>query len=261
MGIINCTPDSFSDGGAFATSAAAITHGEALAQEGAAILDIGGESTRPGAAPVALEEEWARVGAVVSALAPRYVVSIDTQKAEIARRALAAGAQIVNDVSAGLTDPEMLATVARGKGVFIAMHMRGSPATMVRDYVPYADVVAEVHAHLVERVRAARAAGIREVWVDPGLGFGKSAEDNWQLTRALARFSGVGDKLVYGASRKKFLKALAGENFTQVLLDDLTSHLTTVAVLGGAEIIRVHAPAHNRAALAIAEGILSSRKW
>ena len=258
MGIINCTPDSFSDGGALPTIQSAIAHGEQLVRDGAQILDIGGESTRPGAAPVTLEEEWARIGAVIASLAPRFTVSVDTTKAEIARRALASGARIVNDVSAGLADPEMLTTVAQQGGIFIAMHMRGTPATMARDYVPYADVVGEVQSHLLARVAAARAAGIREVWADPGLGFSKSAEDNWKLTHALHRLVGVGDALVYAASRKRFVKALATEPGSHMQLDDLSSHLSTAAVLAGADVVRVHAPAAHRNALTIAAKILAS---
>ena len=257
MGIINCTPDSFSDGGVLSSAAAAIGRGEALIAEGADILDIGGESTRPGASPITLEEEWARIGAVVTALAPRFTVSVDTYKAEIARRSLAAGAHIVNDISAGRADPEMLATVAQGKGIFIAMHSRGLPT---QDDAPEGDVVSEVKAHLTERVAAARAAGIGEVWVDPGLGFGKSAADNWRLTRELSQLRGIGDAVVYAASRKRFVRALAPEPVSHIALDELTAHLTTAAVLAGADVVRVHAPAPSRIGLRIAEQILLVRK-
>lgn len=255
MGIINCTPDSFSDGGALPTTASAIAHGENLIAQGAAILDIGGESTRPGSAPVTLEEEWARIGPVVAALAPRFTVSVDTTKAEIARRAMSAGAAIINDVSAATADAAMLETVARGKAILIVMHSRGSQTTMLRDYAPYGDVVSEVRQYLIARVAAARAAGVREIWIDPGLGFGKSAEDNWALTRALATLNGVGDGLVYAASRKRFLKALALETGSHIELDELTSCLTTVAMLAGATVVRVHSVVASRAALAIAERI------
>ena len=190
MGVVNVTPDSFSDGGLFLAPDAAIMHGRALAAAGAAVLDVGGESTRPGADPVDADEETRRVLPVVRALVAEGTarVSIDTTKAAVARAALDAGATIVNDVSAGTADPEMLATIAEYRAGFVAMHMQGTPRTMQHDPV-YTDVVREVGEYLRARVDAAIAVGIARdgILVDPGIGFGKTLAHNVALLRALPR--------------------------------------------------------------------------
>jgi dihydropteroate synthase len=209
MGVLNVTPDSFSDGGHFLAPADAVAHGLALVAAGADIVDVGGESTRPGAVPVAPEVECARVLPVVEALAPHVRVSIDTRSAEVARAAVAAGATLVNDVSASLHE------VAAELGVgWIAVHMQGEPATMQAD-PRYDDVVAEVRAFLVERAAAARAAGVQEVWIDPGIGFGKTTAHNLAILGALDRFVGTGIPVVVGASRKRFVGELHARSDTR----------------------------------------------
>jgi len=213
MGILNITPDSFSDGGRHHTPAAALAHADRLLAEGADVLDVGGESTRPGAAPVDAEREAARVVPVIAELARRFpdgVLSVDTSKAAVARAALAAGAALVNDVTAG-RDPEMLPLVAARGAAIVLMHMRGEPRTMQRD-TSWTDVVAEVHEHLAGRAAAAVAAGIprERVVLDPGIGFGKDVAGNLRLLAALADLAACGHPIAVGASRKSFIGALTG---------------------------------------------------
>ena len=200
MGILNVTPDSFSDGGRFDAVDAAVEHARAMVSEGATIIDIGGESTRPGAAAVSVSTELARVLPVVEAVADLGVtISIDTRRAEVARRAVDAGAGIINDVSASLWE------TAADLGVgWVAMHMAGEPATM-QDDPTYVDVVAEVFSALVERGERARAAGVSEVWIDPGFGFGKTARHNLELVAAIDEFVSSPFPVVLGASRKRTL--------------------------------------------------------
>jgi dihydropteroate synthase len=202
MGVLNVTPDSFSDGGRWLDPGAAVAHGLRMAEEGADVVDVGGESTRPGAEAVDLDEELRRVLPVVEALAPHVRVSIDTRKAEVAEAAVAAGATLVNDVSASL------APVAAAAGVgWVAMHMKGDPRSMQKAPA-YDDVVAEVRAFLVERATAARAAGVEEVWIDPGIGFGKTPTHNLVLLRHLGELVATGFPVVVGTSRKSFLGRL-----------------------------------------------------
>ena len=202
MGIVNVTPDSFSDGGRFLEPEAAVTHGRQLLAEGAAVLDVGGESTRPGAGPVPVEEELRRVVPVVEALAPLGRVSVDTRRAEVARAAVAAGATLLNDVSASLWP------LAAELGVgWIALHMRGEPPTMQAD-PHYDDVVVEVCAFLAERAEAASAAGVAEIWVDPGFGFGKTTAHNLELLAHLDRVVALGWPVCVGTSRKATLGRL-----------------------------------------------------
>ena len=205
MGVINVTPDSFSDGGRFSDPRLAIAHGRSLRAEGADWLDVGGESTRPGAAPVAELDELRRIIPVIEALAAEGArVSVDTRKAAVARAAVAAGATLLHDVGATLGE------VAAELGVaWAAMHVRGEPATM-QDDPRYGDVVAEVLAVLVERGAAARAAGVLEVWIDPGIGFGKTAEHNLTLLAHLDTFVASGFPVLVGTSRKGFLGRLLG---------------------------------------------------
>tara|TARA_A100001037_G_C15097765_1_gene612389 strand:+ start:764 stop:1585 length:822 start_codon:yes stop_codon:yes gene_type:complete len=206
MGVLNVTPDSFSDGGLFVDRAAAVGHGRRMLSEGAAIIDVGGESTRPGAVPTEEEEEVARVVSVIEELAAEPAVasgqariSIDTRRSTVARAAVAAGATIINDVGAGL------AGVAAELGVgWVAMHMRGIPQTM-QDQPAYDDVVAEVHHFLVERAKQATTAGVPEVWIDPGIGFGKTTTHNLLLMRNLDRLVCTGFSVLVGVSRKRFL--------------------------------------------------------
>jgi len=213
MGILNITPDSFSDAGRFFDRAAALEHADRLLAEGADLLDVGGESTRPGAAPVSAAEEAARVVPVVAGVVarhPQVLVSVDTAKASVARAALDAGAVMVNDVTAG-RDPEMLELVAARRAAIVLMHMRGDPRTMQSD-TRYSDVVAEVHEFLAGRAAAAVAAGVApaDVLLDPGIGFGKDVEGNLRLLAALPDLAALGHPVVVGASRKSFIGALTG---------------------------------------------------
>ncbi len=252
MGVVNVTPDSFSDGGEFATADEAIAHGHRLLDEGADIIDVGGESTRPGAAPVAADEELRRVIPVVRALARAgAIVSIDTRRAAVMRAAVAEGACIVNDVTALTFEPESLATVAACGAAVILMHMQGEPATMQK--APhYDDAPAEVAAYLADRVAACVAAGIprERIAVDPGIGFGKTVTHNLQLIANLDRLKAIGVPIVIGVSRKSFIARLSrGEDAKARLPGSLAAALAAVA--RGATIVRVHDVAATRQALAV----------
>ena len=241
MGIVNVTPDSFSDGGDFADADAAIAHGRALRDAGADIVDIGGESTRPGADPVPVDQELARVMPVVEALAGDGIpLSIDTRRAVVMREVVAAGAVVVNDVSALRDDPDSLDAVANSEASVILMHMRGSPATM-QEAPCYDDVVLDVYDALAGRVAACEAAGIARsrICVDPGIGFGKTAAHNLALISSLAIFHGLGCAVAIGVSRKSFIETLAGPAPPK---DRLPGSLAAmVAALDqGAQIVRVH---------------------
>jgi dihydropteroate synthase len=241
MGVVNVTPDSFSDGGLYLDSPAAVEHGLALAAEGAAILDVGGESTRPGAAPVSDHEELGRVLPVVEELAAAgHRVSIDTTKVAVARDALDAGASIVNDVSAFRFDPGLAGLVAEREAHCCLMHMLGEPRTMQED-PRYDDVVSEVKAFLEERLAFAVAEGVAEeqVWLDPGIGFGKTAAHNLELLRRLDEIVAVGRPVVIGTSRKSFLGKLAGGKPEGERLPG-TIATNVLALERGASIFRVH---------------------
>ena len=230
MGVLNVTPDSFSDGGRWLDPGAAVAHGLRMGAEGADVVDGGGESTRPGAEPVPTDEELRRVLPVVEALAPHVRVSIDTRKPEVAEAAIDAGATLVNDVSASL------APVAAAAGVgWVAMHMQGDPRTM-QQAPAYDDVVAEVRAFLVER---ASSAGVDEVWIDPGIGFGKTLEHNLTLLRHLGELVATGYPLVVGTSRKAFLGRLTGGADVD---DRVEASVATAAwsLSQGAAMVRVH---------------------
>jgi dihydropteroate synthase len=239
MGVLNVTPDSFSDGGQYADADAALAHAERMAAEGAAIIDIGGESTRPGAEPVDGEEEMRRVLPLVERVAVRLpvLVSVDTSNPELMRRAAAAGAHLVNDVRA-LRSPGAIEAVAAGSLGVCLMHMRGEPATMQLD-PHYDDVVEEVKLFLAERVRLCTDAGIapERLCVDPGFGFGKRLAHNLQLLRDLAQFEPLGLPLAVGLSRKSMIAALGGRA-QERLAGSLA--LATIAVLHGARIVRAH---------------------
>ncbi|HKF91455.1 MAG TPA: dihydropteroate synthase [Acidimicrobiia bacterium] len=250
MGIVNVTPDSFSDGGLFLDPDAAVAHGIALAGQGADVLDVGGESTRPGAAPVPADEELRRVLPVVERLAAETSVpiSVDTTKAAVARAALDAGATVVNDVSAGRLDPDILGVAAEAGAGYVVMHMQGEPRTMQAD-PHYDDVVAQVGDFLADRVDAARAAGVAEdaIAADPGIGFGKTVEHNLRLLAGLpALVERVRVPVMVGTSRKTFvgkLLARAGAASGDLPVDQREEGtLATVvwAVERGASIVRVH---------------------
>jgi dihydropteroate synthase len=253
MGVVNVTPDSFSDGGLFLEADAAVDHGLSLAAEGAAILDVGGESTRPGAEPVAAEEERRRVVPVVERLASAGLrVSIDTSKLEVARAALDVGATIVNDVTAFRQAPELAGLVAERGADCCLMHMLGEPRTMQRD-PRYDDVVSEVRAFLEERLAFAVSEGVPEerVWLDPGIGFGKTVEHNLELLRRLDEIVAIGRPVVIGTSRKSFLGKLAGGRAETERLPG-TIATNVLALERGARVFRVHDVAPVADALAVA---------
>lgn len=255
MGIINVTPDSFSDGGRHLSPDAAIAHGLALRAAGADLIDVGGESTRPGAERVPQAEELDRVLPVVSALAAEGIaVSIDTMNAATAAAAVAAGARIVNDVSGGLADPDMLAAVADSKADVVLQHWRG-PSSEMYARSDYLDVVREVVAELDERRRAAAAAGISpdRIILDPGIGFGKRGEQNWEVLRNLDRVVAIGSRVLVGTSRKRFLlDAFTGEADPGEERRDLATAVTSVlAAQAGAWAVRVHDVEATRDALSV----------
>jgi dihydropteroate synthase len=259
MGIVNVTPDSFSDGGEFLDAERAIDHGCSMLEQGAEIVDVGGESTRPGAAAVDAEEESRRVIRVVEGLAAAgATVSIDTSKSLVAARALDAGAEIVNDVTA-LADDEMAPLLAdRGCGV-VLMHMQGSPRTM-QERPTYGDVVVDVRGFLAERLERAIEAGIdeRRIWVDPGIGFGKTVEHNLELIRRLAELRELGRPIVLGTSRKSFIGRLTGRDVDQRLGGTIASNV--LGLISGADVLRVHEVAATRDAVTIAAAI-AGRPW
>jgi dihydropteroate synthase len=240
MGIVNVTPDSFSDGGDHGDLAGGVAHGRQLLAEGADLLDVGGESTRPGAVRVSEDEELRRVVPVVAALvAEGAEVSVDTTRAAVAAAAVEAGARLVNDVSGGLADPAMLPFVA-GAGVgYVAMHWRGH-STDMQSRAVYDDVVAEVWAELAERRTAALDAGVRDLVLDPGLGFAKNADHNWALLRRLDALVALDRPLLVGASRKGFLGDLLGGRPAKQR-DAATAAVTVLAAQAGAWAVRVHA--------------------
>jgi dihydropteroate synthase len=252
MGIVNVTPDSFSDGGLFLDAEAAISHGRQLVAEGADILDIGGESTRPGAEPVGPDEEIARVVPVIEALAGDSArISIDTTKAEVAKRALDAGATIVNDVAAFRFDPEIAAVTADAGATCVLMHMLGEPRTMQKD-PRYDEVVSDVKAFLEERLAYAVGEGVAEerIWLDPGIGFGKTLEHNLELIRRLDEIVAIGRPVVFGASRKSFLGKLTGRQVDERLAGSIAANI--IAHERGARVFRVHDVAPTVDALQVA---------
>ena len=259
MGVVNVTPDSFSDGGAWFTPEAAIAHGRELVAQGADLLDVGGESTRPGAERPSTEEELRRVLPVVEALSAVALVSVDTMRAEVAAAALDAGAGLVNDVSGGLADPEMPALVAERAVPYIAMHWRGHSRDM-QARARYDDVVADVSRELVARVEALVAAGVRpdDVLLDPGLGFAKLAAHNWELLRRLDELTALGHRVVLGASRKKFLGLVGRTPETErppLARDVATAATTLYAAQHGVWAVRVHDVVSTVDALDVADAL------
>jgi dihydropteroate synthase len=259
MGVVNVTPDSFSDGGRYLDARAAIAHGEELAAQGAAILDVGGESTRPGADPVPVEEELLRVVPVVEALAGGGVrVSVDTSKAAVAAAALDAGADYVNDVTAFRGDPDLAGLVADRGVDCCLMHMLGTPRTM-QDDPRYDDVVADVKAFLEARLASAVAAGVAEerIMLDPGIGFGKTVEHNLELLRRLDELLALGRPLVIGVSRKSFLGKLTGREVDERAV--ATAAANVLALERGASVFRVHDVPETLDALTVAAATLAGR--
>jgi dihydropteroate synthase len=258
MGIVNVTPDSFSDGGRYLRTEAAVAHGLEMVGEGADLLDVGGESTRPGAEPVPEAEERRRVVPVIERLRAAGCVvpiSIDTTKAAVAAAAIAAGATVVNDVTALRGDPELAAVVAATGAGLCLMHMRGEPRTMQRD-PRYGDVVAEVAAFLAERRQFAVERGVarERVALDPGIGFGKTGEHNLELLRRLGEIAALGSPVLIGTSRKSFLGRLTGREVGDRLAATIASNV--VALEHGARIFRVHDVAPVRDALTVAAATL-----
>jgi dihydropteroate synthase len=256
MGVVNVTPDSFSDGGLYLDPEAAIAHGEELAAAGAEILDVGGESTRPGAEEVAAGEELRRVEPVIAGLsAGAAAISIDTSKSPVAEAALEAGAEIVNDVTALRGDPEMAALCAGREATVVLMHMLGTPRTM-QDEPRYGDVVDDVKSFLAGRVEAATAAGVAEdrIWLDPGIGFGKTAGHNLELLRRLGELRELGRPLVVGTSRKSFIGRVDGSGAGERLGGTIAS--SVLAAAEGASVLRVHDVAEVGQAMAVAGAIL-----
>jgi dihydropteroate synthase len=258
MGVVNVTPDSFSDGGLYLDPGAAIGHGRELVADGAAILDVGGESTRPGAAPVAADEELRRVEPVVAGLADLGAeISVDTSKAPVAEAALDAGATIVNDVTAMRGDPEMASLVAdRGAGI-VLMHMAGDPRTMQVN-PEYGDVVVEVRDFLAARLAAAVAAGIDEsrIWLDPGIGFGKTYQHNFELLRGLDQLVALGRPILVGTSRKSFIGRTDGSQTDERLGGTIATSI--LAAVGGAAVLRVHDVREMADALEMASAVLGT---
>ncbi|GAB3944699.1 dihydropteroate synthase [Kribbella albertanoniae] len=260
MGVVNVTPDSFSDGGEWFEPAAAIKHGRDLLAEGADLLDVGGESTRPGAERPSQAEEIRRVLPVVEALAAEgALISVDTMRSEVAALALAAGATMINDVSAGQSDPDMLALVAERRTPYVAMHWRGHSINM-QNKAEYDDVVAEVIAELAERLEVIRAAGVdlNRVALDPGLGFAKNADHNWEILRRLPEFAVLGRPLLIGASRKTFLGRLLADEETGALRpavrrDDASLAVNALAAAAGAWCVRAHVVAPTADAVRVAK--------
>jgi dihydropteroate synthase len=266
MGIVNVTPDSFSDGGRFLEPDPAIQHARRLMDEGADLLDVGGESTRPGAGAVSAARELDRVRPVREGLlGPQRAltgaaISIDTSKLAVAEAALDLGAAIVNDVTALRSEPELGALCAERDCGLVLMHMQGSPRTM-QENPSYDDVVDDVKAFLAERIEFAMSQGVAEerIWVDPGFGFGKTVDHNLELLHRLGELGGLGRPIVVGASRKSFLGKLTGREVGERLGGTIAS--SVLALRAGTDVFRVHDVAELRQALDVAEAILGRRAW
>jgi dihydropteroate synthase len=260
MGIVNVTPDSFSDGGAFLDPGRAIAHGRELAAEGADVLDVGGESTRPGAAAVSPEEELRRVQPVIEGLAGDGTpISIDTSKVAVAEAALDTGATMVNDVTALRAEPELAGLCAQRDCEVVLMHMLGDPRTMQENPV-YDDVVDDVKAFLAERIEFATSAGVdyERIWIDPGIGFGKTVEHNLELHRRLRELAELGRPIAFGSSRKSFIGNLTGAEVDQRRGGTIASNV--IAYANGARMLRVHDVAPMRQALTVADAILDPER-
>jgi len=261
MGVVNVTPDSFSDGGQFFQPEAAVEHALRLGEQGADIIDIGGESTRPRATPVSETEELHRVLPVLERLSgkTRVPISIDTMKSGVARLALAAGASIINDVGAGRQDEAMWKLVAESGAGYVCLHMQGTPQTM-QENPAYLDVVAEVEAFFEEHLRRLRGCGVQpnQIILDPGIGFGKKIEHNLRLLGALERFAHLDRPLLLGVSRKSFLGKTSGLEVEQRIVPGLACACWAVA--SGVQIIRTHDVAETVQAVRMTEAIIAQRK-
>ena len=253
MGVLNVTPDSFSDGGLFNDVDTAVEHGRRLIREGADILDIGGQSTRPGASPITTREELDRVFPVVERLLKETAtpLSIDTFSPRVAEECLALGAAILNDVS-GLQDPEMQRTAARHEVPVVLMHMRGTPQTMQQDIV-YEDVVDDLKGFFEKRIAQAERAGVHEIMIDPGIGFGKTAEHNLEILRRLGEFKTLGRPLLVGPSRKSFIGSITGQPVDDRV--DGTIAACVISAMRGADVVRVHDVGRVKQALKVADAV------
>lgn len=267
MGVLNVTPDSFSDGGRFFDTATAIAHGERLALEGADLIDVGGESTRPFSEPTPAEEEIRRVVPVIAELArrTRVPISVDTTKPEVARRALAAGATMVNDISGLHLEPELARAAAEFGAPLVLMHMRGEPRTMQVD-PRYDDLIGEIRSYLTEGVERAERMGLErsQLIVDPGIGFGKTGAHNLELIRRLPELAGLGLPVLVGPSRKAFIRRLLKPGDAKDIPADLpvvatgTQAAVAAAVLNGAHIVRVHDVAATVATVKVVDAIMAT---
>jgi dihydropteroate synthase len=259
MGVLNITPDSFSDGGLFFDKDRAIAHGFKMAEDGADIIDIGGESTRPGSKPLDLEEELRRVLPVIETLSKEadIPISIDTYKSEVARRAIGSGAEIINDISGLNFDPELAHVAAKERTPMVLMHIRGTPETMQND-VHYDSLFSEIISYLKESIRRAESAGVdpEQIVVDPGIGFGKTLEDNLLIIKNLSEFRILGKPILLGTSRKSFIGKILDAQSDQRLEGTLSS--IVIGVLNGAHIIRSHDVLQTKRALAVADAIRRS---
>jgi dihydropteroate synthase len=260
MGILNVTPDSFSDGGRYYDPDTALRHGLEMVEQGADLLDVGGESTRPGSDPVSAEEEWRRIGPVLQSLAGKVDVplSVDTMKRDVASKAIEVGASIVNDVS-GLRDPAMVRLVAGSRAGAVVMHMLGDPKTM-QTHPEYTDVVRQVRSFLRGRIQVLEAGGVapEAIAVDPGVGFGKAQEHNLALLNRLDRLTSLGHPVVVGVSRKSFIERLSGGGPGERLPGSLAA--ATLAVAKGAHVVRVHDIAETVRAMRVADALLRGEK-
>jgi dihydropteroate synthase len=260
MGILNVTPDSFSDGGLFSDTQKAIDHALQMITQGADIIDVGGESTRPGAAKVSAKEEIKRVMPVIKEIVRQgnIPVSIDTTKAEVAKAAIAAGAEIVNDISAFSNDKKMAKVVMENRAAAILMHMRGTPRTMQKGDLAYNDLMSEIAAFLKKSAAKAIDSGIEREYlaIDPGIGFGKTTEDNYRIINNLAELKSMGLPILIGTSRKSFIgKVTGGETYERI---EGTAATVTAAILNGCHIIRVHDVGCMKKIAAVADAILHS---
>jgi dihydropteroate synthase len=263
MGVINVTPDSFSDGGHFLDSHRAIEHGLRMVEEGADIIDVGGESSRPGSDPVSLDEELARIIPVIEALASQLQIpiSVDTYKAQVAERAIEAGAQIINDISGLRFDPHMPSVAARFDTPLIIMHIKGTPKTMQQN-PSYEDLMGEIIAYLQEGIALAeRMGGVdpHQMIVDPGIGFGKRVEDNLMILKRLDELTCLGRPLMIGTSRKSFIGTVLDREVDQRAIGTLAT--VAVSVLKGAHIVRVHDVAPARQAVDMVDAVINAEGW
>lgn len=254
MGIMNITPDSFSDGGSFTTVEDAVRHAVGLQREGADIIDIGGESTRPGSEPVSLEEELRRVIPVIRALARESTVpiSVDTTKADVARAAVDAGATIINDISAGTVDPAMIPFAARAGVSYVAMHMKGTPRSM-QEKPAYSDVTLEVMQFLIDRALTAKREGVQQVIIDPGIGFGKTVDHNVRLIREIPVFVSTGYPVLVGPSRKSFIGTILNLPVEERL--EGTAAAVAACIFAGAHIVRVHDVKYMKRVAAVCDAV------